>query len=111
MSIVDLATRKVTARLPVGARPYGVAFAGGKSFVTNQGSGSVSVFGIADMKLVTTIRVGDYPEGIAATADGSAIYVACWADNTLVRIDAATLAVTGKADVGDGPRAFGKFLR
>jgi YVTN family beta-propeller protein len=55
--------------------------------------------------------VGDYPEGIAATADGSAIYVACWADNTLVRIDAATLAVTGKADVGDGPRAFGKFLR
>ncbi len=111
VTIVDLATREVTATLPVGTRPYGVAFAGGKVFVANQGSGSVSVFAVAGLSPFATIRVGDYPEGIAATADGSAVYVACWSDNTLVRIDAATLTLTGKAEVGDGPRAFGKFLR
>ena len=111
MTIVDLATRKVTATLPVGTRPYGGAFAGGKAFVTNQGSGSVSVFGTVDLSPIATMQVGDYPVGTALTGDGSAVYVACWSDNVLVRIDAATLAVTGKAAVGDGPRAFGKFLR
>jgi hypothetical protein len=29
----------------------------------------------------------------------------------LVRIEVDTLSVTGKAEVGDGPRAFGVFLR
>ena len=39
------------------------------------------------------------------------VYVACWGDDFLLRLDPDTLAVTGKAAVGDGPRAFGKFLR
>ncbi|MCK9912801.1 hypothetical protein MXD81_26840, partial [Microbacteriaceae bacterium K1510] len=60
---------------------------------------------------LATIGVGDYPEGIESTPDGSAVYVACWSDNELVRIDASKLEVSGRAAVDDGPRAFGAFLR
>jgi YVTN family beta-propeller protein len=37
--------------------------------------------------------------------------VANWESNTLSIIDAATLRVVGEVKVGDGPRAFGTFLR
>ena len=55
--------------------------------------------------------MGDHPEGIAVDPAGANLYVACWFDNVLTRIDAAKLEVTGEAAVGDGPRAFGTFLR
>jgi YVTN family beta-propeller protein len=56
------------------------------------------------------IDVGEYPEGIDASADGAHIYVANWFSNTLSVIDTVTLAVTGEATTGDGPRAFGQFI-
>jgi len=110
-SIIDLETKTVAATVPVGARPYATAFAGGKAFITNQGSGSVSVIDLETLKGITTIKVGDYPEGIEATKDGRAVYVACWADNMLVKIDVSSMSVAGQASVGDGPRTFGTFLR
>jgi DNA-binding beta-propeller fold protein YncE len=66
---------------------------------------------LGSLKGVATIAVGDHPEGIAAGPGGVDVYVACWFDNVLQRIDAQTLTITGEADVGDGPRAFGLFLR
>ena len=63
------------------------------------------------LKPVKRINVGDYPEGIAATADGRRIIVANWESNSISVIDAAELKVTGEIKVGDGPRAFGMFLR
>ena len=95
----------------VGRRPYAVALAQGKAFVTDQYGGTVSVIDLSTYKVVKAIPVGEYPEGIQADPDERYVYVACWSDNTFERIDAATLEVTGKAAVGDGPRAFGAFLR
>ena len=56
------------------------------------------------------VPVGEYPEGIAASRDGARIYVANWFSNELWALDARTLAVLGKAETGDGPRAFGAFV-
>jgi YVTN family beta-propeller protein len=39
------------------------------------------------------------------------VFVACWDANTLERIDTETLEVTARVQVGEGPRAFGLFLR
>ena len=39
------------------------------------------------------------------------IIVANWESNTLSIIDAEKLMVIGEIKVGDGPRAFGAFLR
>ena len=88
-----------------------MALAQGKGFVTDQYSGTVSVFDLATLKPLARIEVGDYPEGIETSRDGRAVYVANWESNTLSVIDAATLRVTATLATGDGPRAFGSFLR
>jgi YVTN family beta-propeller protein len=95
----------------VGLRPYAVALASGCGFVADQYDGTVSVFDLATLKPVRRINVGDYPEGIAATGDARRIIVANWESDTLSIIDAEKLAVVGEVKVGDGPRAFGAFLR
>ena len=46
------------------------ALAQGRGFVTDQYDGKVSVFDLATLQPVKRITVGDYPEGIEATADG-----------------------------------------
>ncbi len=111
VTVVDIAARKAIGRVPVGRRPYAVALAAGRGFVTDQYAGTVTVFGFGTLKPIATIEVGDHPEGIEADAEGRFVYVACWLDNVLVKIDTRTLAVVGKVAVGDGPRAFGRFLR
>src|SRR5262249_51708673 len=111
VSVIDIPSAKVIATVKVGRRPYAVALAGGRAFVTNQYAGTVSVFDLATFAPLATIAVGGHPEGIAADPAGTYVYVACWFDNVLQRIDVAKLAVAGEAAVGDGPRAFGLFLR
>ena len=111
VSVVDLKSRKVIATVKVGARPYVIAFAHKRAFVTNQGNATVSVIELEQNKLIKTIKVGDYPEGLAADETGRYLYVSCWSDNILVRLDAETLSVSGQVEVGNGPRSFGLFLR
>jgi len=43
--------------------------------------------------------------------DGARVHVANWFSNTPSVIDAAAPTVTAEIAVGDGPRAFGAFLR
>ena len=74
-------------------------------------AGTVSVFDVETLEPRGLVHVGDYPEGIAASADGRHVYVANWFDNTLSTIDAQTLKVVASVAVGEGPRAFGAFIR
>ncbi len=113
VSAIDIGSQKnVAGSIKVGHRPYAVGLAGGRGFATDQGVGTISVFDIATRHPVKTIEACDHPEGIEADApDGSAIYVACWGDNIVLKIDVKSLQILAKIPVGDGPRAFGKFLR
>ncbi|WP_407943094.1 YncE family protein [Methylobacterium oxalidis] len=111
VSVIDVAAGREIGRVKTGERPYVVALAGRRGFVTDQYTASVTVFDLASLARETAIDVGDHPEGMAASRDGSRLYVANWGENTLSVIDAATLAVTKEIAVGDGPRAFGDFLR
>lgn len=111
VSVIDLAERKVVGTVKTGRRPYAVALAQGKGFVTDQYVGTVTVFDTSTLQPIKTIDACDHPEGIEADAAGANVYVACWGDNLVLKIDAASLQITGKAEVGDGPRAFGRFLR
>jgi len=61
--------------------------------------------------VVKRVDSGSYPEGIAASADGRYVYIAHWDDNTLDKLDTATLEIVAEAETGDGPRAFGAFIR
>jgi YVTN family beta-propeller protein len=87
------------------------ALAGGRGFVSDQYSATVTVFDLATLMPVRSIETGYFPEGVAASADGRFVYVANWESNTLSVIDAEKLAVVAEIEVGDGPRAFGAFIR
>ena len=111
VSVIDIAQRQAIATVPVGRRPYGVALAGGRAFVTDQYAETVSVFDTASFAALGKIDVGAYPEGIETSPDGKHVFVACWEANTLEQIDVSSLKVVSTVTVGDGPRAFGRFLR
>ncbi len=57
------------------------------------------------------IFVGDYPGGNRNQRRRRTVYVVNWFSNEVWAIDAETLTVTAKMPAGDGPRAFGTFLR
>lgn len=111
VSVIDVAAGREIGRVKTGERPYVVALSGGRGFVTDQYSGTVTVFDTDSLGKTATIAVGDHPEGIAASRDGRTLYVANWGSNTLSVIDAATLVLTKDIPVADGPRAFGDFVR
>lgn len=111
MTVIDLKSRAAVGRVPTGHRPYAVALSNGRGFVTDQVAGTISVFDLVTLAKVKTIEACDHPEGIETSGADGAVYAACWGDNVLVKIDAVRLEITSKATVGDGPRAFGKFLR
>jgi len=111
ISVIDIASHKLIRTIAVGRRPYAVALAAGRGFVTDQYAGTISVFGVEAGQLEKTIEGCDHPEGIEADADGAHVYVACWGDNVVLKIDAQSLQILAKIRVGNGPRAFGKFLR
>jgi len=109
--VIDVAQSKVIATVPVGRRPYAVALSPTRAFVTDQYGGTVSVIDLKTLSKTNTIEACDHPEGINYDGTRKVVYVACWFDNKLIRIDAETLKVTGSVAVGDGPRAFGNFLK
>ena len=82
-----------------------------KAYITNHGSGSVSVIDTTTNTVIASPSVGVLPEGLAVTPDGSKVYVANFGSNTVSVIATATNTVTGlPIAVGDGPNAFGLFI-
>ncbi len=107
---VDPVSGRVLGHAATRERPYAVAFASGRGFVTNQYDDSVSVFDAQSLATVAVIDTGEYPEGIDTSADGRQIVVANWFSNSLTVIDTESLEIIGEIATGDGPRAFGRFL-
>ena len=84
VSVIDTASNTVTATIPVGSGPGGVAVTpdGSRVYIGNEG-GNVSVIDTASNTVTATIPTsGAY--GLAVTPDGSAVYVAAPAVAVLV---------------------------
>jgi YVTN family beta-propeller protein len=122
LSIINTATHTVTATVPVGEGPFGVAVhpAGTSVYVTNtqgfapyvkgKGNGSVSVINTVTNAVVATVPVGNAPHGVAVHPAGTFVYVANFGSNSVSVIDTTTYTVTATIKVGDGPVAFGQFI-
>jgi YVTN family beta-propeller protein len=122
VSVVDLASDRVVATVPVGRSPAGVAVSSrtGRVFVSNADSQSISVIDMQAQQVVATWPGGSGPVGIASAADGAHLYVADWYANRLrvyetlaVPTDSATAATitvgrapAGVAVLGSGPTVF-----
>ena len=95
----------VTATIPVGSTPEGVAVdsSTGIAYVTNRGDDSVSVISTATNTVTATIPVGDGPDGVALDAAAGTAYVANNLAGTVSVISTASNTVTGTVSVGQGP--------
>ena len=105
VSLVDLATNQVTARVPVGDRPWGVAVdpRGARVYVTNEAANSLTVLDPLAGVAITTVPVGTFPLGVAVDPLGTRVYVANFNDGTVSILDTASDTVSGTIPVGAGP--------
>ncbi len=110
VTIIDPRSAAVVATVAVGDRPYGIAFAGGHAFTTDQYADTVSIYRLSDFERAGLLEVGEAPEGIDATPDGTLIVSTNWFSNTVSLIDPGTIEVVGEIETGDGPRAVGRFI-
>jgi YVTN family beta-propeller protein len=117
VSIIDTATKKVTATVNLESYLYGVAVTpdGTKVYVSNEymsndGNNTVSVIDTATNTVTATVIVGSYPYGVAVNPAGTKVYVANFASNTISVIDSATDTVTATVPVGGSPCALGQFI-
>ena len=106
LAIVEAASGKIAASVPVGLTPLGLTIApDGRIFVSNSISNDVTVVDPASRKAVATIAVGKRPVGIAIGPDGAFGYVANNQDNTVSVIDMARLEQSKIVNVGSRPIA------
>src|SRR5690606_31198294 len=106
IAVIDAATNTVTATVPVGPNPLGMAVTpdGALLYVATAGDNSVVVLDTATMAAVGTVAVGADPGMVAISPDGVTAYGVNSGDDTIsvVRMIAPTppapqptLAATG----------------
>jgi len=105
--VVDTATRRKVAEIPVGGQPMDVTFSpdGQRAFVSNRLDDSVSVIDAAARKVVATIPVGDEPHGVLTDRAGKYLYVLNTATEDISVIDTATLEEVKRLAASRGPWA------
>ncbi len=101
VSVVDLASMKVTANIPTGLHPTGMALWGQKLLVANTYSDTISIINTANNKVTRTISLGlpigvpgatqaaygAAPNSIAVDADRGVAYVALYNANAIGVVD------------------------
>ena len=99
------AIANLTAVVPVGSQPFGVAVdpAYHEVFVTNSGSDNVSVLSDTTDLPVGSVGVGSQPMGIAYDAALGEMFVANEGSNNVTVISDATLSVVATIAVGVSP--------
>jgi YVTN family beta-propeller protein len=120
VSVVDLASMKVTATISTGLHPTGMAFYGGNLLVANTYSDSISVIDTATNKVLRTIDLGlpigvpgegrpaygAAPNSIAVEGKKGLAYVALYNANAIAVVDlskGATNPVLGMIPVAYSP--------
>jgi YVTN family beta-propeller protein len=116
VSVIDASTRAVVKAVSLGTplldagqftpsvMPRAIAISpdGATLYVTGMRSSSVYAIDVASSR-VTSAVVGSEPVGILV--EEGAVYVACSQDNTIVRLDPSSLAITARVQVANEPWA------
>ena len=105
VKVIDTATNKVMATIPVGSHPNGLALApdGTRAYVTNFYDNTFLAIDTATNKVVATIPVGFEPYSIAVTPDGKYAYVTVLYTGAVSVIDIAANQVAATIPVGRSP--------
>jgi YVTN family beta-propeller protein len=76
---------------------------GGRAFVANIGSGTVTVIDLDAGEVLAQVPTGQQAEGIAVTPDGSEVWVGNRAEDTITILDARSLEVEATLSCGQFP--------
>ncbi len=89
LRVVDTASTKLIATIPLGRAPRGIALApdGNQIYVTNANDDSVSVVDAATLKVTRTLATGFEPTGLVTDRAGETLYVANRLSNDISVID------------------------
>ena len=79
-------------------------------FVTNQDDSTISIVDTKNPSIISTIDVGDSPEGIDITPNGKHVYVTNWGDGSISVINTDNYKIEKTIKTGKGSRAFGQFI-
>jgi YVTN family beta-propeller protein len=105
VSLVDLGRGTVAAEVPVGRRPFALAWRGSVAAVSNLLDDSITILEAAPPRLTVraAIPVGDEPRGVALSPDGRRAFVALAGEDAVATVDLSTRQVTARIPVGDEP--------
>ncbi len=103
VSVVNVATYEAASTIRVGMMPHFALVVGDRLFITNFGSGDVSVARRRERDVIKTVAVGFGPLGAGATRDGKRVYVACHNANHVAVIDTDSLEVVARIPTDAGP--------
>jgi len=110
--VVDTATHLVTATIPTGMYPLGVATfpSAHRAYVTNSNSDTVSVIDTFSSSVLTVIAVPTVPPAplsipadITINVSGTRLYIALGGTNQVAEIDTTTNSVIRRFNVGMAP--------
>ncbi|HII91461.1 MAG TPA: YncE family protein, partial [Methanosarcina sp.] len=107
--VIDTETNNVTATVPVGDNPVGVAINpdGTKLYVTNHKGNTTSVIDTTTNTVTATVP-GYGPYGVSVTPDGKKVYVTNLGSDlsgkTVAVIDTETNTIIATVKVGSYPR-------
>ena len=106
LSIIDLASKKVTATLDAGifgANRLKFTPDGKLVFISSLAKGDLFIYDSASRKQYKQVPIGHGAAGILMDPVGSRAFIACSPDNYVAVVDLKTLEVTVHLDVGGEP--------
>jgi DNA-binding SARP family transcriptional activator/DNA-binding beta-propeller fold protein YncE len=102
VSRVDLSSGKVVSRIPVGKTPIFNTFGDGALWVANYDDATVSVVRPGS-RGAETIALGSGCGPLGIDTGFGSVWVVCYWDRRLVRIDARTRRIVARVPIGSGP--------
>ena len=114
LSVVDLATRTVTATLEAkafGANRLKFTPDGKLALISMLGNGDLAIYDTASRKEFKRVKIGHGAAGILMDREGNRAFIACGPDNYVALIDLKTLEVTSHIDVGGEPDGLAWAIR
>ncbi len=94
VSVLNLATKTVTATISVGAHPYGIAAVPSLSevLVANSGDNNMNVIDTTNNTVLATATLGTTPDAVAVTPNQRTAIISNEGDNTVTIVRVNTLA-------------------
>ncbi len=102
---IDIETRAVVKSLDLSAEPYTVLVSPDSTtvYLSLWGGSKVLVFNAADLSLEREIEVGEHPNAMTFSKDGSRLFVACANTNAVWNIDLAQGYATEQISIAPFP--------